>query len=203
VSRILVKTRSSPARCAICHDTLDATPFVCDRCAVALHAGCHADLPRCPTLGCRGVVRVSVAHETPRARRPGNPIDAFFTVLVLAAVSISTPLRPREHGNTGRAIGSLRTIAASQVIFHERKGRFAHSIEELDRAGLIDETLGSGTKHGYRYVVGAGPGECWTATAAPVSRGEPFNWFLFVSEEGLIRWSLDGPANAASLPLPR
>ena len=40
------------ARCAVCHDELDARAVACPGCASVGHAACWAALGRCSTLGC-------------------------------------------------------------------------------------------------------------------------------------------------------
>jgi WD40 repeat protein len=43
---------SKPPRCAYCHEQLDRSPFVCEKCRTYLHADCARALAVCPTLGC-------------------------------------------------------------------------------------------------------------------------------------------------------
>ena len=66
--RLVLTERPSPdARCAFCHDDLDADTFECPQCQTKLHADCADNIPECPTLGCR---RSLVGLRSPGERRP-------------------------------------------------------------------------------------------------------------------------------------
>ena len=73
---------------------------------------------------------------------------------------------------------------------------FAGGLHELHRAGLIDDVLLSGVKGSYRYAV-VGDGETYQARATPIA-GATTNRSFFICEDGLVRYSSRGAADATS-----
>jgi hypothetical protein len=83
VRKIDVRSRPSPARCAVCHDTDDGQLSKCHRCGVLLHFECFPG--KCPTIGCiegpppSSIYAILVEHERGRRDRvtdvPGEVRD--------------------------------------------------------------------------------------------------------------------------------
>ena len=97
-------------------------------------------------------------------------------VLIIAAIAIPNLLRARIAANEASAIGSVRTINVAQVSYatnHQEEG-FSCSLADLGNAGLLDSTLASGTKSGYRYELVACDGtpvQHYTILATPLAPG--------------------------------
>jgi hypothetical protein len=113
---------------------------------------------------------------------------------IVAAIAIPNLLEDRKHGNDNSAVGSLRTLNASQAFYLERNAsqRYANSLAALQSDNWIDSVLGSGEKHGYRFEIGAPEGEAqykYWAKASPVVPGETGERYLFTNQNGRIYYS--------------
>jgi len=97
-------------------------------------------------------------------------------ILITAAIAIPNLLSARVAANEAAAIGSVRTITVAQVSYatnHQEEG-FTCSLADLGNAGLLDSTLASGTKSGYRYELVACDGtpvQHYTILAMPMTPG--------------------------------
>jgi hypothetical protein len=141
---------------------------------------------------------------------------AAWIVLILVIWELSTPQLDRgmrTAANEASAVGSMRTIGTAQQTYgdkHPEKG-FARKLVELGPApgeGLIDETLASGKKSGYRFDLIPGPSEAqgrttsFTLTARPGHFGVDACRNYFTDESGVVRSTYqDRPATRQDLPL--
>jgi hypothetical protein len=95
VSLVSVQDRESPdKRCAFCHDDLGEEVAICDGCRTVLHRDCRAQLPECPTLGCRHghfTLVPAAAANRPIVSRP-----AYRRALASLAARQNDGLAPRE-----------------------------------------------------------------------------------------------------------
>ena len=71
---------------------------------------------------------------------------------IIAAIAIPNLLQARIAANEGLAIKSLRTICAAEMTYQAQFQKYG-TLEELAAASLIDPSLASGTKSGYRFTV--------------------------------------------------
>lgn len=74
---------------------------------------------------------------------------------IIASIAIPNLLASRRAANEGSAQSSLRTIHSAQVTYQATTGggAFAPDLAALRTETLIDTTLGSGTKSGYRFAI--------------------------------------------------
>lgn len=72
---------------------------------------------------------------------------------IIAAVAIPNLLASRRNANEGSAISSLRTLHGAQMTYQTSSGsgNFAPTLAALSSAGLIDASLGGGSKSGYNF----------------------------------------------------
>jgi competence protein ComGC len=97
-------------------------------------------------------------------------------ILIIAAIAIPNLLRAKIAANEASAVASVRTITVAQVSYaatHQEEG-FTCSLVDLGNAGLLDSTLASGTKAGYRYELVACDGtpvQHYTILAMPMAPG--------------------------------
>lgn len=75
---------------------------------------------------------------------------------VLAALAVPSLLSARRSANEGSAIATLRTVFNAEMTHQATagSGNFAGSLSALREAYLIDETVASGTKAGFRFSGG-------------------------------------------------
>lgn len=141
-------------------------------------------------------------------------------MLTIAAIAIPNILKSRMTANEAAAVAALRTITTVQVSYQSTYQQgFANSLVALGpppggpptaaAADLIDSVLASGQKAGYVFlyaaidVNGDGRPDAFTVNANPVAPGVSGRKFFFVDETNVIRYSLTGPANSASTPIPQ
>jgi len=82
--------------------------------------------------------------------------------LLLAAISIPNLIRSKMAANEASAVGSLRTLNTAAIEYDDHYGHLPPSLQSLgvptrgaphaDSANLIDPTLASGSKSGYRFT---------------------------------------------------
>jgi type IV pilus assembly protein PilA len=112
-------------------------------------------------------------------------------ILVIAAVAIPNLVRSRMSANEASAVGSMRTIATSEIVYSTTYTvGFSTDLPSLSDGGtptncippsvpaaasacLIDSSLASGTKSGYSFTYGAtgagGQNSSYTLNADPIT----------------------------------
>lgn len=93
-------------------------------------------------------------------------IELLIAVVILGiivAIAVPNMLASRRSANEGSAITSLRTLHGAQAVYNASTGNGNYAgtvstngdtvgLSALRNANLIDSTLGSGTKSGYKFV---------------------------------------------------
>lgn len=79
--------------------------------------------------------------------------------------------------------------------------------DSASAAGLLDASLASGAKSGYKFVYAPGSQDsqgsyqAFTLNASPVVRSVTGNDYYFTDQTFVIRFSTSGAASASSAPL--
>ena len=82
-------------------------------------------------------------------------------IAIIAAIAIPNLLEARKHGNETSAVGSLRTVNASQAVYIERTAtQIFGTLENLRAGGYLDDVLGNGAKQGYNFNCSPEPFVC-------------------------------------------
>ena len=140
-------------------------------------------------------------------------------LLTLMAIAIPNLMRARGTANEASAVASLRAISTGQSSYQQTYGvGYAPSLMALGptaggpptaaAADLIDQVLASSNKTGYNFPYnpvdsdGDGRYETYTLQANPIVPGQSGSKYFFTDESNVIRFSLLGPATAASPPIP-
>ncbi|RMG08633.1 MAG: hypothetical protein D6731_21520 [Planctomycetota bacterium] len=118
---------------------------------------------------------------------------------VIAAIAVPNLVEARKRGNETAAIGALKFISTSQLLFREgdkdQDGVADYgTLDELAASGLIDAVLGSGTRNGYVFSVAPSPVDPekrWMAVANPVVRGTTGDRSFVINQEGVV-YSAEG-----------
>lgn len=121
-------------------------------------------------------------------------IIVVSVIALIALISIPGLLSSRKHSNETSAIATLRMIATSQSVFREGDkdgdGRANYAtLAELSQAGLVDEVVSAGTKHGYVIEVGVSstaPETLWFAVANPVVPGSTGDRYFAMNHAGVV-----------------
>ena len=126
-------------------------------------------------------------------------------IAIIAAIAIPNLLEARKHGNEASAVGSLRTINASEAIYLERSNAQQYgTLTGLSGDAYVDAVLGSGTKQGYTFSATpdiADPEYIYTADGNPAVPGQTGDRYFFTDQGGVIRFALGANADAASNPV--
>lgn len=85
----------------------------------------------------------------------GIILNGLFVLAVPIVLAIAIPnlLAARRAANEASAISSMRTLLGAEAAFVETKGGRCGDLAELDREKLIDPTLASGSKNGYKFDI--------------------------------------------------
>jgi type IV pilus assembly protein PilA len=128
-------------------------------------------------------------------------------ILIISAIAIPNLLRSRMAANEASAVGSIRTINTSAVMYSATypQDGFPPSLAALGgvapctatsaQACLIDQVLATGTKSGYTFVwTGDGntPSVGYTINGTPVTVGSTGQRMFCSDQSGVIRYDTSG-----------
>src|SRR5271165_7632469 len=132
-------------------------------------------------------------------------------ILIIAAIAIPNLMRSRMAANESSAVGSIRTINTAEVIYNTTYPAVGFTL--LTSLGgtscttatstlpcLIDNTLASGTKSGYSFVVGGLSGTpyvVYTSNAKPIIAGESGTRQFCSDQSGVIFYAAQGATCAS------
>lgn len=121
-------------------------------------------------------------------------------IAIIAAIAIPNLLEARKHGNEASAVGSLRTVNASQAIYLERSPsqQYADTLASLSAEGYVDNVLGAGSKQGYVFTTTGASEYEYTADGQPAVLDQTGNRYFFTNQGGVIRFASGATANSAS-----
>ena len=92
--------------------------------------------------------------------------------------------------NESNALGALRTVSAAQTAFRSQdtSRTYANALSVLSGTTpqYIDDVLGAGEKHGYKFAIAGATKYVWSCTATPASVGKTGNRTFCVDESGVL-----------------
>ena len=141
----------------------------------------------------------------------------LVSIPIIAAIAIPNLLAARRAANEGSAIYSLRKIAEAENTYMATIGtRNCGDLQQLGKNNMIDASLASGTKSGYRFVMTATANGCELYATPINSKGVSSTGtrsFYSSSDEGwVIRAGIknglmadknDMPIDTGTLPKPK
>jgi type IV pilus assembly protein PilA len=122
-------------------------------------------------------------------------------ILIIAAIAIPNLIKSKMAANEAAAVGALRTLTTAEIAYSTACPSigFTAALADLSNAttcpggnNQIDPALATGTKSGYKFVLGGTTGSpivTFTATASPVTPGSSGTRFFFVDQTGVIRYN--------------
>jgi type IV pilus assembly protein PilA len=139
-------------------------------------------------------------------------------ILIIAAIAIPNLMRSKMQANEAAAVETLRTLVTSGVMYSTTYGGYPHSISDLGpvagsinassaAADLIDSTLASGVKSGYKFTYAAtstdpaGYVVSYSITATPVTPGTTGQRSFYTDQSATIRATPSGTADSSSTPI--
>ncbi len=159
-----------------------------------------------------------------RAHRPAgfSLIELLIVVaiiLTISAIAIPSFLKSKMQANETGAASALRAITTSIVHYQTMFGvGVPATLAALGPSGgtptpaaadMIDSALASGIRGGYQFIYSAvdtngdGQFDTFTINANPTSPGLTGNKYFYTDNTNIIRFSLSGPANNTSTPIPQ
>jgi prepilin-type N-terminal cleavage/methylation domain-containing protein len=138
-------------------------------------------------------------------------------ILIISAIAIPNLMRSKMSANETAAVGALKALTESAVMYSNSYGGFPHSISNMGPGGspapssagadLIDSTLSTGVKSGYKFTYAviatdpAGNVVSYSITAVPVTPGSTGQKSFYTDQSGTIRVSPGGTADSSSPPI--
>ncbi|HYL87043.1 MAG TPA: prepilin-type N-terminal cleavage/methylation domain-containing protein [Candidatus Angelobacter sp.] len=139
-------------------------------------------------------------------------------ILIIAAIAIPNLMRSKIQANETAAVGALKALAESCILYSNTYGGFPHALSDLGPASsgtaptsassdLIDSVLASGVKSGYKFAYAAGTIDpsgnvlTYAITATPVSPGSTGQRSFYTDQSGTIRSTNNGTADSSSSPI--
>ena len=139
-------------------------------------------------------------------------------ILSIAAIAIPNLMRSKIQANETAAVGALKALTESALLYSNTYGGFPHALSDMGPASggtapsstaadLIDSVLASGVKSGYRfgYTPGAadpsGNVQSYAVTAMPVAPGSTGQRSFYTDQSGTIRSTPSGTADSTSSPI--
>lgn len=130
----------------------------------------------------------------------GSVVCVLFVPLI-AAIAIPNLLASRRAANEGSAIRTIELIARAQLSHASIAPSGAcGDITELVAKSLLDPTLASGKKNGYRFTSTGSSSDdrgC-EVRATPESESDGNRSFYFSSVDGVVRFATNGKAATSS-----
>jgi type IV pilus assembly protein PilA len=117
-------------------------------------------------------------------------------ILIIAAIDIPNLLRARMAANEASAAASIRNLYQAEVAYSQNHAGvgFTCNLSDLSSAGLIDGTLASGERNGYRLDLqncaaesGSGPANKIQIVASPLRANQTGVRAFCADEQGVIR----------------
>lgn len=160
-------------------------------------------------------------RRNPNKRKGFSLIELLIVVtiiLIIATIAIPNLSKSKIQANETSAVGSMKALNETAILYSNTYGGFPHSLSDLGPAAggtaassaaadLLDSVLAGGVKSGYRFTYSpiatdpAGNVLSYTVTATPVSPGTTGQRSFFTDQSGTIRSSSNGIADASSTPL--
>jgi type IV pilus assembly protein PilA len=134
-----------------------------------------------------------------RRRRGFSLIELLIVIaIILIIITIALPKfsSAQRYAKETSALGAIRTIHTMQVQYYSQYGKYATSLTELGppasgaegpaAANLIDSTLSSGEKGGYKFTLSANSGG-YIINAAPVAFGVSGSRTFYSDQSMVVR----------------
>ena len=94
----------------------------------------------------------------------------------------------------------LKLLVEAQKNYRHEFNTFATDFDSLDYKGLLEQEYLARAKKGYEFRLEYGGPNSFSFTANP-QNPDIGNTYYYVDESGVIRYNLNSPANAESLPV--
>jgi type IV pilus assembly protein PilA len=125
-----------------------------------------------------------------RKNRKGFTLVELMIVLaiiaIIAAFAIPNLMKSRMSANETSAVGSLRALMSAEETYQNRFGMYG-TLEQLSAEKLIDASLATGQKSGYKIGwLDTGSKYAYTFVAAPIDDGKSGQKKYCITQQGTI-----------------
>lgn len=135
----------------------------------------------------------------PRGWRVALAVTCLLAITYVIAVPWLIEPRTRWSPESG-AFRAMKDLIPAETLFRERSGEHGGSfrygtLRELSDAGLLDPSLGSGTREGYLFQAQPSPTTpefLWMAVANPIERREGARRSFVTNHQGVIYYTTEG-----------
>jgi prepilin-type N-terminal cleavage/methylation domain-containing protein len=125
-------------------------------------------------------------------------VIAIIGILITPLLSSVLPQRERERREAVST--EILALALAESTFLIENGQYG-TLSELIDDGLVATDLADGKKHGYEFTIDIDPPPLPAFQIRADPCVQPLSLGFFVDESEVVRWALDGPADASSAPL--
>ena len=126
-------------------------------------------------------------------------------IMIIAAIALPDFLKSKMAANQASAVGSMRVINSSEVMYHSSYGKgYSPTLKSLgpppsgaplstSAAALIDSVLAAGLKSGYTFIYSAnspdaqGNYQAYTINGNPILPGTSGEVYYFTDQSYVIR----------------
>jgi type IV pilus assembly protein PilA len=122
-------------------------------------------------------------------------------IAILASIAIPNYTSSKKSANEASAIESMRTLISAEENYRVTQNPPQYAVlSQLKTKGLVNPSLGSGSKSGYTFITfGIPTAHTYAFTGVPQS-GSGDKWY-YVDQTGVIRANLGAAADTTSSPL--
>jgi len=121
-------------------------------------------------------------------------------ILVVVAIALPSLTPSTRAANEAAAIGYMESWSTAQETYFNRHGHYASSDTELIKEDLIPEEPAP-SAYAFRLDNPPGSTDRWWGSGNPADPNVTGDLYFFISSDGVLRYSLDGPAGLSSPPI--
>lgn len=122
-------------------------------------------------------------------------------IAIIASIAIPNYTSSKKSANEASAIESMRTLVAAEENYRVTQNPPQYGVlSQLNTSGLVNPSLGSGSKSGYTFITFGVPGTHTYAFTGNPQSGSGDKWY-YVDQTGVIRAKVGSSADPTSSPL--
>ena len=121
-------------------------------------------------------------------------------ILVVVAIALPSLTPSTRAANEAAAIWYMESWGMAQETYFNRHGHYASSDTDLIKEGLVPEEIAP-SAYAFRFDNPPGSTDRWWGSGNPADPNVTGDRYFFISSDGVLRYSLEGPAGLSSAPI--